>query len=81
MAGISNRSTTGIEAEEAIRQFFLTKAFTHGSARQLVRWLDDAGYIVVPKPYTKPARRGNDKKISVDSPWIGKSHSARLVGG
>jgi hypothetical protein len=40
--------------------------------------LDREGYIIVPKPYQKPARRGND--VTPD-PWIGKSHTANLIGG
>jgi hypothetical protein len=50
------------------------------SATRIARELSDLGYIIIPKPYTKPARRGNEVKAAPEI-WIGKSHSAVIAGG
>ena len=72
--GVSNRACTGHHAKAA-----LTKVFsTCSTPRAVAEALDREGYIIVPKPYQKPARRGNDVK---PDPWIGKSHTANLIGG
>lgn len=71
---VSNRASTGHNAVEALRQALQSHAT---DAAGYARELDKRGYLIVPKPYQKPARRGNEAA----SPWIGKSHTANLVGG
>lgn len=78
MSGISNRAKTGEPAMRALKACLPEKV----NAAGIVRELKDLGYIIIPLPYTKPARRGNevDKERPYD-PWIGTSHSARLLAG
>jgi len=86
---VSNRGKTGQPARSALRSAL--EKFTDCGSRipgLLVQELDDLGYVIVPKAYSKPARRGWEvadeeakKRIAEHDPWIGKSHSARLCGG
>jgi hypothetical protein len=72
----SNRAKTGEPAMRALKACLPEKV----NAAGIVRELSDLGYIIIPKAYTKPARRGNEVQKPYD-PWIGKSHSARLLHG
>lgn len=79
--GVSNRACTGHHAVAALRAALQSRAT---DAAGYARELDRLGFIIVPKPYQKPARRGNavDKRRLKDiDPWIGKSHTANLIGG
>lgn len=90
---VSNRAATGQPAKNALAAAMHTicsaiygsRGATHiaSDARRIVDELEDLGYIIIARPYTKPARRGKDiaKAIAEHDPWIGKSHSARLCGG
>lgn len=86
MGGPSNRAQTGLEARHVVMRFLqedrgLDPGETASEAKmaaRLIKALDDAGYVISPVPYKKPARRGNAAPVD---PWIGKSHSARLVSG
>lgn len=71
---ISNRATTGIPATKALAHILSNPEH----AATIIRELKDLGFIIIPEPYRKPARRG---KVINDDPWIGKSHAARLCGG
>lgn len=73
MAGLSNRTQTG-DAALAILADLLTRGL---DARRFSERLHTAGFIVVPLPYHKPARRGKYTGPAM----IGQSHTARLVGG
>jgi len=80
----SNRARTSERATSALHAAMKTATTATGVVRELA----DLGYIIVPKPYDKPARRGREiadeearKRIAEHDPWIGKSHSARLCGG
>lgn len=72
----SNSVSTGRHAREAVRECFRRNGPV--TADQILRYLEEHDLIIVPRPYTKPARRGNDAALS---PLIGKSHTASLVGG
>lgn len=83
---ISNRAKTGLEARHLILRFLQEDrgvdpketASEAKMAARLVRFLDDNHYVVVPRPHEKPARRGNAAPVD---PWIGKSHTQRLING
>lgn len=86
MAGPSNRAKTGLEARHIVMRFLQEdrgidpgETASHAKmAARLVRALEDAHYVIAPRKYEKPARRGNS---APKDPWIGKSHSARLIDG
>lgn len=86
MAGPSNRAKTGLEARHIVMRFLQedrgvdpTETASHAKmAARLVRALEDNHYVIAPRPYGKPARRGN---VAPKDPWIGTSHSSRLVTG
>lgn len=81
MSGPSNRTHTGQGATEKVREFFHGRDI-RDTAAHFTKWLDNEGFIIVPKPYKAPARRGNSKPPAYTGPeLIGKSHTARLVGG
>ncbi len=74
--GPSNRCRTGSHAKAALRTILPANL----DAERLAAALDRAGFVIVPKLYTKPARRGN--AVTPDpGPWLGKSHTANLIGG
>lgn len=76
MAGLSNKTQTGTEALTTLQRLLGDDI----SARRLCEKLYTAGYIVVPLPYRKPARRGNTPKPYTGPAMIGMSHTAKLVG-
>jgi hypothetical protein len=80
---VSNRAKTGEPAMRALKMSVdavLANTATRINIARVARELDDLGYIIIPKPYTKPARRGNEVK-DIGEIWIGKSHSSVLAGG
>lgn len=86
----SNRAKTGLPATNALAHVMKDvlagvygqrkEDWIKGDARRIVKELADLGFVIIPQPYTKPARRGNEVNQFSD-PWIGKSHTASLVGG
>lgn len=80
---VSNRTHTGEGAKEALRKYLGTNLKdTPYQVCAIVQWLDDQGFIIVPKGHSAPARRGNSKPPVYTGPeLIGKSHTARLIGG
>jgi hypothetical protein len=87
---VSNRAMTGDPAKAALHAAIVkwTDGGDAGTARKIVAELRDLGFIIVPSPHSKPARRGREraeaearKRIAAADPWIGKSHSANLCGG
>lgn len=80
----SNRTSTGQGAKEKLREYFGTNLKTTPyQVAALIQYLDNEGFIIVPKPYKAPARRGNSRKppVYTGPDMIGKSHTARLTGG
>lgn len=81
MAGLSNRGTTGSGAVAALERY-RDERFANFGVSFFVKWLDDQGFIIVPKGYSKPARRGNAKPVPYTGPdMIGQSHCGRLAKG
>lgn len=76
MAGLSNRTQTGDAALTTLADL-LTRGL---DARRFSERLHTAGFVVVPLPYHKPARRGNRPKPYTGPAMIGTSHSAKLAG-
>lgn len=86
----SNRAKTGQPATNALAHVMKDvlagvygqrkEDWIAGDARRIVKELHDLGFVIIPEPHAKPARRGNEKN-RFDDPWIGKSHTATLVGG
>lgn len=78
MAGLSNRGTTGLPARQALERYLPATM----NAQHLVNWLGEQGFIIVPKGYSKPARRGNPKPAPYTGPtMIGQTHCGRLARG
>lgn len=71
---VSNKGATSAEAKEAVRKYFNNSA--HPTAGPLLQWLEMQGYVIIQRPYEKPARRGNSAGV-----MLGKSHTATIVGG
>ena len=72
---MSNRTRTGTPAIRAVREYF-QQHVNNATADGLLRHLERHGWIIIDRPYRKPARRGNDL-----GPLLGKSHTANLVEG
>ena len=74
---VSNRARTGERATKALAECLPPST---RNVNKIVQDLYDLGYIIVPKLYDKPARRGNEA-VKPPEIWIGKSHSKVLAGG
>lgn len=79
--GMSNKYVTGEVARAKVLEY-LRQAGGGVSGDSMIRWLQAEGYIVVPRPSCAPTPRGarRGKVKEVPSPWLGKSHTARLAG-
>lgn len=74
MPSPSNKTATGPHAKDVVRRYF--KHSVHPASGPFLQWLEQNDLIIVPRPYNKPARRGNAADLG---PMIGKSHTASLV--
>jgi hypothetical protein len=50
-------------------------------AEMIAGELYDLGYVIVPTGHGKPARRSKVEPAPDPGPWLGKSHTANLIGG
>lgn len=80
MTTLSSKYKTGRKAEAALHDYVAR----HGailSVSHLIRDLGQQGFVIAPRPKQRPARRGNEVPPTEPSPWIGKTHTQRLIGG
>lgn len=75
---MGNKASTGEGAKEKLREYFAASKFAPRFADHFTQWLDEQGFIIVPKP---SARRGNSRKppVYTGPAMIGQSHTARLI--
>lgn len=79
MSGLSNRRRTGIEAREALITSLepLVPGLTIAIINKLIERLSSKGFAIVSTRCEPTARRG---AVYTGPEFIGKSHSARIVG-
>lgn len=87
MTKLSSKYKTGEVAAALVMDYFRNysvKAESYEAlAAHLIKHLTDNNFVIAPRPYAKPARRGkgNTEPAPYTGPdMIGKSHSARLAG-
>lgn len=86
MTKLSSKYKTGEIAEALVKEYLRGHCFGGSDRGQieavgLIKHLEDNQFVIAPRPYTRPARRGNTKPKPYTGPvMLGKSHSARLTG-
>lgn len=85
MTKLSSKYKTGEIAEALVKQYFLERTPNECCATGLVLHLTNNNFVIAPRPYSRPARRGKNIGNTKPKPYtgpvmIGKSHSARLAG-
>lgn len=88
MTKLSSKYKTGEIAEALVKEFFHTENMSEPRpllASKLIIHLTNNNFVIAPRPYSRPARRGKNIGNTKPKPYtgpamIGKSHSARLAG-
>lgn len=82
MTKLSSKRKTGEIARATLMEYEREFNFNDNPSKRvdhLLGWLYMRGFVVTGQPSQPPARRG--KKVTpAPSPWLGKSHTQRLIG-
>lgn len=85
MTKLSAKSKTGETARALLMEVIQTLHLNlqpAACADRIIKHLEDHKFVIAPKPYEPPARRGKGKPPKYTGPtMIGASHSANLVRG